>query len=318
MVSSNLDRGREAQRGGNLLYPSERFRGVNRRLAASLVAVHRSGLRLDSYFKEGPFVSFRDRAEESSLFRVGLEAAADHLTQIGVEAIPPDRYVLYDPEGNDGLGFHSRFATGFRYLDLVGHAVLMRPPALSPELCAADAIRSYIHDSLHNATFRSFRIGSSGEVYREQYGVNFRREDGISYSAPTLSGTRGINLNLLMDGVVTLKTAEAFTEGMLARFLVPRKPADEAMAADITCRRDGLPKDNPAAAFHELVVVPTRRFLADHGIEETGVDLIFEAMRSGRTREFVRRIEASCQQSWREMFLSPSYRRERGERRGGA
>ena len=317
MVSSASDRGRAPYRGGNLLYPSERFRGINRRLAASMVALHRSGLRIDSYFKDGPFISFRDRAEESSLFRVGLEAAAEHMRQIGVEPIPPDRFVLYDPQGNDGLGFHSRFATGFRYLDLVGHAVLVRPLVLSPALCAADALRSYIHDSLHNATFRSFRIGSSGEVFREQYGVNFRREDGISYSAPTLSGSRTINLNLLMDGIVTLKTAEAFTQGMLAHFLVSRTSADETMAADIICRSEGLPEEHPATAFHELVVLPTRRFLIDHGIEESGVDLIFAAMKSGRTRELVRRIEASCQQSWREMFLSPSYRRQRRDERGG-
>jgi hypothetical protein len=314
MVNSTSDRGRAALRGGNLLYPSERFRGINRRLAASMVALHRSGLRIDTFFNDGPFISFRDRAEESSLFRVGLEAAAEQMRQIGVEPIPPDRFVLYDPAGNDGRGFHSRFATGFRYLDLVGHAVLVRPSALSPTLCAADALRSYIHDSLHNATFRSFRIGSSGEVFREQYGVNFRREDGISYSAPTLSGSRNINLNLLMDGIVTLKTAEAFAQGILTLFLLPRTSADEAMVADITCRSEELPSDHPATAFHDLVVLPTRRFLADHGIEENGVDLIFAAMKSGRTREFVRRIEASGQQSWREMFLSPSYRKRRDGR----
>lgn len=294
-------------RASSLLYPSERFRGASRRLAASMVAVRRNGVRLADHFKSGAFSSFRDRIAESTLFRLGIEAATAWMRDLGVEPIPLDRYVLYDPDGNDNHGFHSEFATGFRYLDLVGHAVRVSAPELSVTLCMADALRCYIHDSLHNATFRSFRLGANGEVFREQYGVNFRRENGVSYSAPAANESGHINLNLLMDGVVTLKTAEAFAAGILMQFLAEGSAADRAMAADILCHVAELPAGHPSLPFHDLVVTPTLRFLEEHQLSETGVDLIFAAMKSGRTRELVKRIEAARSRTWRDLFLSSSY-----------
>jgi len=80
--------------------------------------------------------------------------------------------------------------------DLTGRA------RLCPQSAALDLVRSYAHDCLHCATFRRYQLTDRGEIARVQYGINLRRLDGRTYSAPDEPGngpTR--NLGIVMEGV---------------------------------------------------------------------------------------------------------------------
>jgi hypothetical protein len=69
-----------------------------------------------------------------------------------------------------------------------------------PVLAALDMLRAYAHDCLHYGSYRSYRLRGDA-VVRTQYGVNFRRHDGRTYSAPDLAGSPTTrNLGVVMEG----------------------------------------------------------------------------------------------------------------------
>jgi hypothetical protein len=78
---------------------------------------------------------------------------------------------------------------------------LTRQLTASPRAVAVDLVRSYAHDCLHYGTFRRYQLAPGGEIARVQYGINLRRPDGRTYSAPDPAGTRVTrNLGILMEG----------------------------------------------------------------------------------------------------------------------
>jgi hypothetical protein len=128
-------------------------------------------------------------------------------------------YTAQPPEPDAPGGFHDPHSLGYQYWYHVAFLVTLNRRLISRKLGTIGIVRDYLHDCLHHSTFRSFRIAHRlpapshesakhhvPEVYREQYGINFRDKDGLSYSSPLLTkeSPRTINLNLLMDGVVVL------------------------------------------------------------------------------------------------------------------
>lgn len=149
-------------------------------------------------------------------------ARIDERHGIEVEAVRPKRCQTTLPPESDGFGgFHDCRSLVYQYWYQASF-VIMLGRIVSKKLCALELLRDFIHDCVHHSTFRSFRrivrIPAKSpddakhrvpEVYREQYGINFRNEDGLSYSYPKLTARspETINPQLLMDGLVVLVMA---------------------------------------------------------------------------------------------------------------
>lgn len=115
---------------------------------------------------------------------------------VGIDLVRPERYyTALPPEVGAVGGFHDHRSLGYQYWY---HAsfVVMLGGMISKELRTIELLRNFTHDCLHHSTCRSFRRAiripakSPGEakhrvpeVYREQYGINFRNQDGLSYSS---------------------------------------------------------------------------------------------------------------------------------------
>jgi hypothetical protein len=71
----------------------------------------------------------------------------------------------------------------------------------SPQDITLDLLRSYAHDCLHHGTFRRYQLTLDRQATRIQYGINFRRPDGLTYSAPDPpDATCTRNLGIIMEG----------------------------------------------------------------------------------------------------------------------
>lgn len=125
---------------------------------------------------------------------------------------PKDYYICYDFDCEDIGGFHGKIAGGYYYINNCGVSVLLNKKYINNEnIITLELCKNYIHDSIHSSTFRAIRkMPKQGfteyKVYREQYGLNFRKPSGISFSSleATNKAPLSINLNLLMDGVTDL------------------------------------------------------------------------------------------------------------------
>ena len=100
-------------------------------------------------------------------------------------------------------GFHHP-DQGYRHLQM--QAVITMYAGMNagapevPALAVLDLLRAYAHDCLHYGSFRSYQM-HGGEVVRTQYGLNFRRHDGRSYSAPDLGTSPTTrNIGVVMEG----------------------------------------------------------------------------------------------------------------------
>ncbi len=100
-------------------------------------------------------------------------------------------------------GFHHP-NQGYRHLQMYAVITTLGPMAIGqlecPDLAALDLLRAYAHDCLHYGSYRSYKLRGD-EVIRTQYGLNFRRHDGRTYSAPDLAGSPTTrNLGIVMEG----------------------------------------------------------------------------------------------------------------------
>ncbi|WP_233518400.1 hypothetical protein [Streptomyces corynorhini] len=86
-----------------------------------------------------------------------------------------------------------------------------------PALALLDLLRAYAHDCLHYGSRRRY-VDMRGVPVRTQYGINYRRATGQSYSAADQRGTPHTrNLGIVMEGAcdrearaITRQTAERF------------------------------------------------------------------------------------------------------------
>ena len=145
----------------------------------------------------------------------GLSRLKERIVAVGGEAIPRERCLIAigDSDSSSFGGFHTS-GQGYFHLEQVSVGSVCSfgtEPDLSPTLLARELLRSIAHDTVHHSSHRTYRVdpvfaGSLAQlpeaVYRWQYGVNFRRRDGTSYSArdrADAGSTR--NLGILMDAV---------------------------------------------------------------------------------------------------------------------
>jgi hypothetical protein len=138
--------------------------------------------------------------------RYGLSVLRPRYAELGLSRLLPLERVLVGVHSSDpGAwgGFHYP-NQGYRHLQMRVVLTISGPmdtglPA-RPDLAALDVLRAYAHDCLHYGSYRSYRLRGD-EVVRTQYGLNFRRHDGRTYSAPDLAGSPTTrNLGVVMEG----------------------------------------------------------------------------------------------------------------------
>jgi len=140
-----------------------------------------------------------------NLFQEVIGLFKESMTKIyHFELIDPNRYLIMIPENNVG-GFYGIPEGGFDHYQSIGKTTLLNRNIIKSDfLLTIELARNYLHDSIHNYTFKSFVWNREKKVVsRYQYGINFRTIEGVSYSSPNLSTKSpiGINLNVLMDGL---------------------------------------------------------------------------------------------------------------------
>ncbi len=269
--------------------------------------------------------------------RDGLALLRSRYAALGLSRpLPLDRVMVGTRSEREGAygGFHHP-NQGYRHLQMRALITVSGPLASGlpedPELAALDLLRAYAHDCLHYGSFRSYRLRGD-EIVRTQYGVNFRRYDGRTYSAPDLAGSPTTrNLGVVMEGACD-REARALTrqiarrlgitrpEGMTAyvfRDVTGTLTATDTAALSQPEHRAAHAPTEPAAAFlesmgkyQESVNARYGRFLADVGRDEAA-DLhtaVLRATLSGSLTGLSAWLDRRHgPRSFASLFLNPGY-----------
>jgi len=219
---------------------------------------------------------------DEALFDQLLKSAAAEIDAhygIRIEEIDRNRYYTATPTTAGAIGgFHDESSLGYQYWYHASFVASLNTTQFSSRVRAAELARSYLHDCLHHSTFRTFRRAIRRpakdvraakdrvpEIYREQYGFNFRNHENLSYSPGVLTerSPDTINLNLLMDAIVVIVTSSALQP--LLRTVEATTPLEDTVLNEIRLvayNRTLLPR---AVAFEEAVCKPANRFIARWG-----------------------------------------------------
>lgn len=180
-------------------------------------------------------------------FRYGLAILRPRYAALGLSRTLPLNRVLIGVRSADAGafgGFHHP-NQGYRHLQMAAVITAYGPLATGqperPALAALDLLRAYAHDCLHYGSYRSYRLRGD-EVVRSQYGLNFRRHDGRTYSAPDLAGSPTTrNLGIVMEGACD-REARAITWAAARQYGVaePAGGIDRYAYRDVTGRLDAV------------------------------------------------------------------------------
>ncbi|WP_275465844.1 hypothetical protein [Streptomyces noursei] len=178
---------------------------------------------------------------DTTPFHAGVENAKRRYAAYGLaKMLPLDRVLIGCESSRAGAfgGFHHP-DQGYRHLQMVAvitmYGPMERRTPERPALALLDLLRAYAHDCLHYGSRRRY-VEVAGAPVRTQYGVNFRRASGQSYSAADQRGSQHTrNLGIVMEGAcdrearsITRQTAECF--GVTA----PSGALDELAFRDVT------------------------------------------------------------------------------------
>lgn len=156
-------------------------------------------------------------------FRHGVESAERRYAGYGLAKMLPLERVLVGCESSRAGafgGFHHP-DQGYRHLQMVAvitmYGPLDRQNPECPTLALLDLLRAYTHDCLHYGSRRRY-VEVAGVPVRTQYGINYRRTSGQSYSGADQNGSHHTrNLGIVMEGAcdteartITRQTAEHF------------------------------------------------------------------------------------------------------------
>ncbi|MEU8870496.1 hypothetical protein AB0D24_04885 [Streptomyces javensis] len=219
-------------------------------------------------------------------FRYGLAILRPRYAALGLaRTLPLDRVLLgvqCSAPGAHG-GFHHP-NQGYRHLQMRAVITALGPMATGrPErvhLASLDLLRAYAHDCLHYGSYRSYKLRGD-EVIRSQYGVNFRRHDGRTYSAPDLDGSPTTrNLGVVMEGACdrearTIARAAARQYGIAE----PVDAVHRYTFRDITGRLTVEDTDDLARAEVRAAAAPSaaaEEFLRSLGGFERAIDARYE------------------------------------------
>ncbi|MEU3074281.1 hypothetical protein [Streptomyces laurentii] len=159
----------------------------------------------------------------TSSFRAGVELAGRRYAGYGLgRMLPLDRVLVGCDSSRAGAfgGFHHP-DQGYRHFQMVAVITMYGPMGgrtpETPSLALLDLLRAYAHDCLHYGSRRRY-VDVAGAPVRTQYGINFRRTNGHSYSPADKQGSRHTrNLGIVMEGAcdrearsIARHTAERF------------------------------------------------------------------------------------------------------------
>lgn len=242
---------------------------------------------------------------------------------IHIDPLRPERYYIAQPPKADVIGgFNSPHSLGYQYWYHAVFVVILNQQLVSKKLRTVELARNFLHDCFHHSTLRSFRRAIRlpavsleaakhrvPEVYREQYGINFRNQDRLSYSSPDLTAQspETINLNILMDGVIVSVVAELMREvvGSAAQGAntleneIRKEIFLEPFAASI------LPR---AYNFYKTVILPSKLFIEYWG-DKGFITLVLQTMVSGELLAIKRFFEecTGVRNAWEKKFKRPEF-----------
>lgn len=242
---------------------------------------------------------------------------------VTITPLAPTRcYTAQPPEPRVLGGFHDHRSLGYQFWYHASFVFALNPSLASRDVRTIELARSFVHDSLHHSTFRSYRralrLPSPSpkvakhrvpEIYREQYGINFRNRDGSSYSSPELTARspESINLNVLMDGVIVLLTADAL-KPVCEALLPAASHLERQLLSEIMLTPFDLQHWPDAHSFVDTVVTPTARFVTHWGGDHL-VRHLLTAMTTGDLGDikqfFAERLRAS--DAWEKTFKTPQF-----------
>ncbi|MFF4146653.1 hypothetical protein ACFY0A_36150 [Streptomyces sp. NPDC001698] len=163
----------------------------------------------------------------------GLHRARVRYAEFGLDhLLPLDRVLVGAESKRPGAwgGFHHP-NQGYRHMQMAAvitmYGVMERATPADPGLAMLDVVRAYAHDSLHYGSARRYVLVGS-RVMRTQYGINWRRPDGRSYSAADpQDATHTRNLGVVMEGACD-REARRITRYVASRYGItsPGSPDD--------------------------------------------------------------------------------------------
>jgi hypothetical protein len=254
---------------------------------------------------------------DTAPFLYGRSKARARYADLGlIDLLPLERVIVGAESARIGAwgGFHHP-DQGYRHLQMVALITMAGPMGQAiprvPELAMLDLLRAWAHDCLHYGSARRYML-VNGQLVRTQYGINWRRVDGRTYSGtdPQDSGhTR--NLGVVMEGACD-REARAITRRTAKRigYTGPKGEGDPAWWAfrDITGQ---LPADADHPKAGDRIGGEAGAYVAAMGRYERGVnrryeswltefgegereqlhDLVLTAVISGRTVELCRWLD---------------------------
>lgn len=230
----------------NTLTPNERLTGSGDQRAEILARLARfrddprDTLKLAERYPHLKFATLNEIAPalddtDCDVFETGVRLVHERFAVFGVTVLLPLDRVFVGIASTIPAhgGFHQNLlperqsddtqTPGYRYVQAA--AVITRYGDLydadrpAPGIVGLDLVHAYAHDSFHWSTFRSYRLGTDG-IHRNQHGLNFRRENGRTYSARDAQGSASTrNLGIIMEGAFDreareLARATAFVSGI--------------------------------------------------------------------------------------------------------
>lgn len=154
--------------------------------------------------------------------------------------LPLERVLVGAESSRTGAfgGFHHP-NQGYRHLQRFSIVTMYRPMGdvspQRPNLALLDLVRAYAHDCLHYGSRRRY-IDVGGTPTRTQYGINFRRASGRTYSVADPHGSQHTrNLGIVTEGACD-REARRITRELAARFGVcePDDTAGRLAFRDVT------------------------------------------------------------------------------------
>ncbi|MFQ6147662.1 hypothetical protein ACLMNJ_32080 [Streptomyces seoulensis] len=160
---------------------------------------------------------------DTTPFHAGAENARHRYSAYGLaKMLPLDRVLVGCESSRAGAfgGFHHP-DQGYRHLQMVAvitmYGPMERRDPECPALALLDLLRAYAHDCLHYGARRRY-VEVAGMPVRTQYGINYRRTSGQSYSAADPRGSHYTrNLGIVMEGACDME-ARAITRQTAERF----------------------------------------------------------------------------------------------------
>lgn len=235
--------------------------------------------------------------------------------------------------------YHSN--QGYRYIQQVAIVSLsgsLSSCSVDPTLATLELIRSYIHDTLHHNSYRLFvptTSGKDGSFYRLQYGINFRKWDGRTYSAKdSVRATTTRNLGNIMEAAADrfahelvaflANTIHYHPDSSLIEDYIFRDCTGQLSPADMLHLRNiekGLARTDAPTAFQtylknmrlfvQYVTMRYRSFLEEFdpmGIHSLHA-LVVSCMLSGKLKKLCRTLDEiqTVEQSFVKLFKASDY-----------